>query len=159
MRKALFLPDYPRMGIGIDKFWETTPLSALTSEQWESLCDGCAKCCLEKLEDEDSRRIYYTNVVCRLLDLDSCRCKDYPNRSRVVPSCVTLTLAVLEEPYWLPSTCAYRLIAEKRPLPDWHPLISGDPATVLETGKSVYGRVISEDDAGPLVHHLVDWLD
>jgi len=147
------------MDAEIDKFWETVPLSALTPAQWESLCDGCAKCCLEKLEDEETGRIHYTNVVCRLLDLDTCRCSDYSHRSEVVPSCVTLTTAVLAKPGWLPSTCAYRLVAEKRPLPDWHPLITGDPGTVTEAGESVYGRVISEEDAGPLVHHLVDWFE
>jgi uncharacterized cysteine cluster protein YcgN (CxxCxxCC family) len=147
------------MDAEIDKFWEITPLSAMTADQWESLCDGCAKCCLEKLEDEETGRIHYTNVVCRLLDLDTCRCSDYSHRSDVVPSCVTLTPAVLAKPGWLPSTCAYRLVAEKRPLPDWHPLITGDSGTVTGAGESVYGRVISEEDAGPLVHHLVDWFE
>jgi uncharacterized cysteine cluster protein YcgN (CxxCxxCC family) len=147
------------MDAEIDKFWETTPLSAMTADQWESLCDGCAKCCLEKLEDEETGRIHYTNVVCRLLNLDTCRCSDYSNRSEDVPSCVTLTPAVLAKPGWLPSTCAYRLVAEKRPLPDWHPLITGDPGTVAGAGESVYGRVISEEDAGPLVHHLVDCFE
>ena len=142
-----------------DNFWEMIPLSRMTTAQWESLCDGCAKCCLEKLEDEDTGRIYYTNVVCKLLHRDTCRCGDYNNRSRIVPSCVTLTPAVLENPRWLPSTCAYRLVAEKRPLPDWHPLITGDPGTVGEAGESVSGRVVSEADAGPLEHHLVDWFE
>ena len=143
----------------LDRFWETTPLDAMTPEQWESLCDGCAKCCLEKLEDEDTRRIAYTNVACKLLDRESCRCIDYAQRSRVVSDCVTLTPALLKDPYWLPATCAYRLVAESRPLPDWHPLNSGDPASVGEAGQSVYGRVIGEDEAGPLVLHLVDWVD
>ena len=142
-----------------DRFWETTPLTAMTPAQWESLCDGCAKCCLEKLEDEDTRRIVYTNVACKLLDQDSCRCCDYANRSRVVPSCVTLTPAELEDPYWLPSTCAYRVIAEGGLLPDWHPLISGNPDSVVEAGHSIGGRVISEEQAGPLVHHLIEWVD
>lgn len=144
---------------GNDRFWETTPLAAMTSVQWESLCDGCAKCCLEKLEDEDTRRIIYTNVVCKLLDQDTCHCADYPNRSVIVPSCITLTPAVLEDPYWLPSTCAYRLVTEGKPLPDWHPLISGDPDSVVEAGHSIGGRVISEEYAGPLVHHLIEWVD
>lgn len=147
------------MSASDDRFWETTPLSELTKAQWESLCDGCAKCCLEKLEDENTRRIVYTNVACRLLDHSSCRCTDYPNRSRVVPSCVTLTPAVLADPYWLPATCAYRLVAEGRPLPDWHPLLTGDPSSVVEAGHAVGSWVISEDAAGPLVHHLIDWVD
>ena len=142
-----------------DRFWETVPLSAMSPGQWEALCDGCAKCCLEKLEDEDTGGIHYTNVACRLLNLDSCRCRHYGNRSRIVPSCVTLTPAVLEKPDWLPSTCAYRRVAEERSLPDWHPLITGDPGTVETAGESVHGRVISEDDAGPLGHHLVDWFN
>ena len=142
-----------------DRFWETVPLSAMTQRQWESLCDGCAKCCLEKLEDEDTKRIVYTNVACKLLDPDSCRCADYPNRSRIVSNCVTLTPAVLEDPYWLPATCAYRLVAEGKPLPDWHPLVSGDVASVVEAGHSIAGRVISEEDAGPLLHHLIEWVE
>jgi uncharacterized cysteine cluster protein YcgN (CxxCxxCC family) len=142
-----------------DRFWESTPLAAMTREQWESLCDGCAKCCLEKLEDEDTRRIAYTNVACRLLDQDTCRCRDYAQRSKVVYNCVTLTPALLEDPYWLPATCAYRLVSEGRPLPHWHPLISGNPASVAEAGESTYGRVIGEDEAGPLVLHLVDWVE
>jgi uncharacterized cysteine cluster protein YcgN (CxxCxxCC family) len=147
------------MHTGIPKFWETTPLPAMTPEQWESLCDGCAKCCLEKLEDIDTGRIHYTNVACRLLELDTCRCGNYANRSRVVPDCVTLTPAVLEKPAWLPSTCAYRLLAEKQPLPQWHPLITGDPGSVSDAGESIRGRVINEEDAGPLEHHLVDWIE
>lgn len=142
-----------------DRFWETTPLAAMTPEQWESLCDGCAKCCLEKLEDEETRRIVYTNVACRLLDLDTCRCTNYRQRARVVSNCVRLTPATLDDPYWLPSTCAYRLVREGKPLPDWHPLLSGDPETVFRSGHSVRGRVISEDAADQLIHHLIDWAE
>lgn len=152
------MPDYPHMSKPNERFWETVPLTVMSPAQWESLCDGCAKCCLEKLEDEDTGRIHYTNVACKLLNLESCRCRHYANRSRIVPSCVTLTPAVLEKPDWLPATCAYRLVAENRPLPDWHPLLTGNPGTVQEAGESVYGRVICEDDAGPLQHHLVDWF-
>jgi uncharacterized cysteine cluster protein YcgN (CxxCxxCC family) len=140
-------------------FWETTPLRAMSPQQWESLCDGCGKCCLEKLEDEDTRRIIYTNVACKLLDHGTCRCTNYGERARLVPTCVTLTPAVLEDPYWLPATCAYRLLAEGRPLPRWHPLISGDPDSVARAGHSVRRRVIHEDDAGPLLQHLVDWVE
>jgi uncharacterized cysteine cluster protein YcgN (CxxCxxCC family) len=147
------------MSNSIDRFWETTPLSAMTLDQWESLCDGCAKCCLEKLEDEDTRRIVYTNVACRLLDPDTCRCGNYPQRTRVVSNCIPLTPATVEDPYWLPSTCAYRLVREGSPLPDWHPLLSGDPESVYRAGQSVRGRVIGEDAAGPLIHHLIDWVD
>jgi uncharacterized protein len=142
-----------------DRFWETKPLAEMTRAQWEALCDGCAKCCLEKLEDEDTRRILYTNVACRLLDRATCRCTDYTNRSKVIPTCVTLTLTVLADPYWLPATCAYRLLAQGQPLPDWHPLLTGDPASVAEAGQAVGGWVISEEAAGPLVHHLIDWVE
>jgi uncharacterized cysteine cluster protein YcgN (CxxCxxCC family) len=142
-----------------ERFWENTPLFAMTPEQWESLCDGCAKCCLEKLEDEDTGRIHYTNVACKLLDRETCRCADYPNRARLVPDCITLTPAVLEKPQWLPETCAYRRLTEKKPLPDWHPLLTGDPGSVEGAGQSVYGRVISEENAGPLIRHLVDWVE
>ena len=140
-------------------FWERIPLSAMDSEQWESLCDGCGKCCLEKLEDEETGRIHYTNVACRLLDAQSCRCKDYARRSELVHNCVRLSPATLQDPYWLPSTCAYRLVRERRPLPAWHPLVSGDPESVRRAGQSVAGRVVPEGEAGPLIHHLVDWVD
>ena len=143
----------------VDRFWETTPLSAMSPRQWESLCDGCAKCCLEKLEDEDTRRIHYTNVSCKLLDQDTCRCGNYSQRSNLVPNCVTLTPAVLQDPYWLPSTCAYRLIAEGMPLADWHPLISQDPDSVRLAGHTIGGKVVSEEDAGPLLHHLIEWVE
>ncbi len=128
-------------------------------EQWEALCDGCGKCCLEKLEDEATGRIHFTNVACRLLDHDTCRCRHYAHRARIVPDCVSLTPAVLEKPDWLPSTCAYRRLAENRPLPDWHPLITGDPRSVAAARQSVQGRVIGEQEAGPLTCHLIDWIE
>ena len=139
-------------------FWKEKRLDELEAEQWESLCDGCAKCCLYRLEDEDTREIHFTNVHCRLLDTRSGRCTDYPNRSRRVPDCVTITPAVLRDPYWLPATCAYRLLAEGRDLPAWHPLVSGDPLTVVAAGQRVCGRTICEDDADDLENHLVDWI-
>ncbi len=139
-------------------FWETTALEEMTPAQWESLCDGCGRCCLEKLEDEDTREIYYTNVACRLLNLSNGRCKDYANRSRRVPTCITLSLKDLKDPYWLPSTCAYRLLAEGQPLPVWHPLVSGDPDSLRLAGRSILGRIISETQAGDLSQHLIDWV-
>jgi uncharacterized protein len=141
-----------------DRFWESTPLHAMDTDQWESLCDGCAKCCLEKFEDEDTGRIVYSNVACRLLNLDTCRCSDYRNRARHVPDCISLAPAVLEDPRWLPETCAYRLVAEGKPLPAWHPLVSGDRGSVLDAGQSVYGRVIPEADADDPILHLIDWI-
>jgi len=139
-------------------FWVTRPLAELTPSEWESLCDGCAKCCLHRFEDQDTREIHFTNVCCRYLDQESCRCRDYENRSRNVPDCVSVTLEVLQDPYWLPETCAYRLLAEGRPLPRWHPLVSGDPDSVIHSGHSIGGRVISEELADDPEHHIIDWI-
>lgn len=139
-------------------FWETTPLADMTRQQWEALCDGCAKCCLQKLEDEDTQEVFFTNVVCRLLDENACRCTNYEQRSVLVPNCVTLSLADLVDPYWLPMTCAYRLLAEGNPLPSWHPLISGNTDSVYRAGHSIRGRVVCETEADDLEHHLVDWV-
>ncbi len=139
-------------------FWETTSLRDMTPAQWESLCDGCAKCCLEKFEEEETGRIVYSQVACTLLDLGTCRCRDYANRARQVSDCVTLTPAELAQPQWLPETCAYRRLAEGRPLPAWHPLISGDSDSVAEAGHSVGGRVIAPGpDTDPLMN-LIDWI-
>ena len=140
-------------------FWKEKKLTELSQKEWESLCDGCAKCCLYRLEDEDTRQIYFTNVHCRLLDTQTGRCTDYTNRSARVPDCVTITPAVLADPYWLPRSCAYRLLAEGRELPAWHPLLSGDPLTVVRAGQRVCGRTICEDDADELESHLVDWIE
>jgi hypothetical protein len=142
----------------ISPFWNTTPLSHMTRAEWESLCDGCAKCCLQKLEDEDTRAIFYTNIACDLLDPETCRCTRYKERSVLVPTCVTLTLAHLEDPYWLPPTCAYRLLAEGKDLPPWHPLVSGDPRSVELAGHSIRGRYVPESEAGDWEHHLIDWI-
>ncbi|QNT69303.1 YcgN family cysteine cluster protein [Defluviicoccus vanus] len=138
-------------------FWEDTPLAELTAAQWESLCDGCGKCCLEKLEDGCTGEISFTNVACGLLDLKSCRCRRYTQRHRWVPNCQQLTVALINEVTWLPSTCAYRLRAEGQPLPHWHHLVSGDREMVHRLGFSVRGRVVSEHEAGPLEHHIVEW--
>lgn len=141
-----------------ERFWETTPLAEMSSEQWESLCDGCAKCCLEKLEERDTRQIFYTNVACRLLDLGSGRCRDYVHRSQRVQDCITLDTSAVRDPYWLPETCAYRLLAENKPLPPWHPLITGDTASVMTSGHSIAGRAISETEVKNLEWHLIDWV-
>jgi len=139
-------------------FWKTIPLANMTPRQWESLCDGCAKCCLHKVEDDVTREVHFTNLACRLLDLESCRCSRYEERSRLVPECVSLTPEALTDPYWLPTTCAYRLLAEGRDLPWWHPLVSGRQDTVETSGNSVRGRVIDETEGGGWEHHLVDWV-
>ena len=138
-----------------DKFWEA-PLKSLNREEWEALCDGCGKCCLHKLEDDQTGELHATNVACRLLDRTSCRCSNYKLRRVFVPDCVRLDAANLGKIAWLPSTCAYRLRAEDKPLHEWHYLISGDRETVHEAGISVRGWTISEDEAGNLEHHLVD---
>ncbi len=141
-----------------ERFWETKPLRKMTSDEWEALCDGCAKCCLEKFEDEESGRILYSRIACELLDLESCRCRDYENRARRVRDCVILAQDVLQQPAWLPETCAYRLLAEGKSLPSWHPLISGDPDSVVEAGQSVRGRVLGPEGGEDPLMHLVDWI-
>jgi uncharacterized protein len=138
-----------------ERFWEK-PLSALDRGEWEALCDGCGKCCLHKIEDDATGDVHPTNVACRLLDRESCRCSSYRTRRAFVPDCVRLTAANVGRIAWLPSTCAYRLRAEDKPLPDWHPLLTGDPDSVHRAGMSVRGWTVSEDDAGDLEHHLVD---
>lgn len=141
------------------RFWETTPLSAMTTAQWESLCDGCGKCCVIKLEDVDDGQIYYTDVGCTLLDGKTCRCKDYANRKSIVSDCVILTPEKLEDLPWMPKSCAYRRLHEGRGLPDWHPLVTGDPESTIKAGKSVQGKIIPEgslaDDDYP--DHIKDW--
>jgi hypothetical protein len=140
-----------------EPFWKHKRLTEMTKREWESLCDGCGKCCLHKLEDIDDGEITYTNVACRLLDLKTCRCTNYARRSRIVPDCVELTPANIKTLHWMPSTCAYRLLAEGKDLPWWHPLVSGDPDTVHRAGVSVLGRVVPEEKAGALELHLVKW--
>lgn len=126
-------------------YWETTPLDQMSPEEWEALCDGCGKCCLNKLEFEEDGEVCFTRLACRLLDGESCRCTHYPIRHQFVPDCVTLTAEKLPEvAYWLPKTCAYRLLHEGKPLLSWHPLLSGDPNSVHEAGASVQGWTIPE---------------
>ncbi len=133
----------------------------MSALEWESLCDGCAKCCLHKLEDESSGDVFYTKVRCRYLDESSCRCTDYPNRSRLVPHCIKLSAAELTDYHWLPRTCAYRLLAEGQPLPDWHPLLSGDPESVHRAGVSIRGRSVSDEFVHPdgYDEHIIHWVE
>jgi len=138
-------------------FWEAKALKDLSRAEWESLCDGCGRCCLHKLEDADTGEIHYTDVACRLLNLGTCGCRDYANRWQHVPDCIQLSAVVIDDLIWLPSTCAYRLIAEGKKLAWWHPLISGDPDSVHRAGISVRGRAVAEGRAGPLDHHIVVW--
>lgn len=126
-------------------FWRRTPLAQMTRAQWESLCDGCGRCCVVQTQ-APTGALRSTNVACRLLDIESGRCMDYGNRRRHVPECLTLRPAMVAKLEWLPETCAYRLVGEGRELPDWHPLVSGDPASVRRAGISVRGRVVSGRD-------------
>lgn len=153
----------------MEKFWQKVPLNEMSKDQWESLCDGCAKCCLLKLQDEDdgednsddSQEVYYTNVACTLLDQKSCRCTDYTRRFERVAECLHLTAENLGEMYWLPTTCAYRLVYEGRELPAWHPLVSGDPLSVYTAGMSVKGKTVSQDGVHEdvLEDHIVFWVN
>jgi len=138
-------------------FWQTKTLDEMTPEEWESLCDGCGRCCLHKLRDEDTQALSFTNVACRLLDTGTCRCSDYENRFAHVPDCIQLTPKILREVDWLPPSCAYRRIDEGRGLPPWHPLRSGTTETVVTSGASARGRIISERDAGMLEDHVTEW--
>lgn len=139
-------------------FWITVPLMEMSQQQWESLCDGCGKCCLHKLEDADTSEVYYTDIACRYLSAD-CRCTCYSQRAKKVAACVTLRPENLEKVTWLPSTCAYRLLAEGKPLFDWHPLVSGDPNSVHKAGQSVKGRFVAEEavDEDDYEDHIVFW--
>ena len=139
-------------------FWEQKSLSQMTDREWESLCDGCALCCLLKLEDTDTRKIAYTDIACKLLDSRACRCTDYKNRQRTVPDCVTLNTKNVKSLNWMPATCAYRLIAEEKKLAWWHPLVSGDPNTVHQAGISVRGRVISEKRGDDPQDRIINWV-
>jgi uncharacterized cysteine cluster protein YcgN (CxxCxxCC family) len=129
------------------KFWEKKPLAKMSPQEWEALCDGCGKCCLNKLEDEDSGEVALTRVACRLLDDATCRCVHYESRHQFVPDCIVLKPDNLDtHAYWMPQTCAYRLLWQGNPLPDWHPLITGAAQSVEDAGISVVGHTVSEFD-------------
>ncbi len=142
-------------------FWETKSLNEMSTEEWESLCDGCARCCLHKIEDEDSGEIHFTNIACRLLDLGNCQCLDYAHRFKKVSDCLQLTPEKVEELTWLPKTCAYRRVSEGWGLARWHPLVSGNKKTVIEAGISVSGKTISEKSVNlaRIENWVVDWID
>jgi len=139
-----------------DRFWEL-PLEKLTRDEWEALCDGCGRCCMHKLEDEDTGEVLETNVACKLLDPETARCTNYRHRKAFVPDCLRLTPELVKKIRWLPKTCAYRLRADGDPIPDWHHLLTGSQEAMRKAGMAVSGRVVSEVDAGPLEHHLMEW--
>ena len=144
--------------MGEKPFWQTVPLAEMTQAQWESLCDGCAKCCLVKLQDEDTDEIVFTDIVCNLLDQESCQCTHYAERTKLVPDCVKLTKDNLDKIDFMPPSCAYRLLHEGQDLPDWHPLVSGNPDSVVAAGMSVKGRVTPEVMfEGDAEERVVDW--
>ena len=144
-------------GVAQKPFWETKRLEEMSPSEWESLCDGCGRCCLHKLRHEDDDSLSFTNVACRLLDLHRCSCSRYETRQEVVPDCIRLTPEAVREVDWLPPSCAYRRVAEGRGLADWHPLVSGDPNSVHAARVSIRGRAVSETKSGLLEDYIVEW--
>ncbi|GHU03541.1 UPF0260 protein [Alphaproteobacteria bacterium] len=140
-----------------EPFWRVKTLAEMTDAEWESLCDGCGKCCLHKLQYEDTGEIDYTDVACHLLDISTCRCTGYEKRRELAPDCVKLNSSNVLELQWMPSSCAYRLLAEGRDLPLWHPLIAKDPDSAHRAGQSIKGRAVPESMAGDLLDHIVFW--
>lgn len=138
-------------------FWKCRTLAELSTEEWESLCDGCGKCCLNKIEDEDTGELFFTNAACRLLDIENCRCTDYGNRNDRVPECLDLRRNT-QAFAWLPSSCAYRRVSEGLDLPAWHPLLTRESDSVHHAGESVRDYAISEEQVEDLTDHVIEWL-
>lgn len=142
-----------------EKFWEK-PLAELSREEWEALCDGCGRCCLKKLVNDRTEETHYTRVVCRYLEQDSCKCTAYGRRQKLVPECLVLDLEMVGALHWIPDTCAYKLRFDNKPLPSWHPLLTGSRTAMNEAGISVHGKVISEEyvhERG-LEEHIIRWV-
>lgn len=141
-------------------FWYQKRLQDMTQDEFEAVCDGCGKCCLHKLEDEDTGDVYYTKVACRFLEASNCRCQTYPTRKQAVPDCVVLTPDTVADTWWLPETCAYKLLDQGLPLFDWHPLVSGDPDSVHKAGMSVANKVVAEADVNldDLEDYVIRWV-
>lgn len=141
-----------------EKFWEL-PLSRLTPGEWEALCDGCGRCCLKKLQDE-TNKVYYTRVACRYLDQKTCRCGAYESRAQLVPDCLVMNDDILKDLDWIPDTCAYKLREQDKPLPEWHPLLTGSRKAMQEAGITVTGKVVSEDHVHEqgLEEHIIRWV-
>ena len=142
-----------------EAFWKTKSLDQMTTTEWESICDGFAKCCIFKFEEDETGHILQTDVVCKLLDLDNCSCTKYAERKKLVPDCITITPANILELKWMPASCSYRLLAENKDLPSWHPLITGDAKSTQLANKSVQGRVVSERDVDDIEDRIIGWFD
>lgn len=140
-------------------FWETKTLSQMSPQEWESLCDGCGKCCLNKIIDDETEELYFTNVACHLLHTKSCQCRKYKQRFKLVKDCVKVSLDDIEQFHWLPASCAYRLLVEGKPLPEWHPLLTGSQSAMHQGGFSIRGKVVSETEINPdnLEDYIVTW--
>jgi len=140
-------------------FWEAKTLEEMTDEEWESVCDGCGRCCLHKLEDDETGEVHFTRVSCKLLNVSTCRCSDYADRFSQVPDCLTIKPLTREKINWLPESCAYRKLSEGKPLENWHPLISGTSQSVHSSRISVSDRCISETEVADSDYffHLVQW--
>jgi uncharacterized cysteine cluster protein YcgN (CxxCxxCC family) len=144
----------------MNSFWTEKSLQELTPEEWEALCDGCGRCCLHKLQDDETDEVFYTRVACRLLDLATCRCREYSERQRLIPDCMVLAPDQLEVLQWMPTRCAYRLLAEGKPLPSWHPLVSGHAGSVRAAGVSACAYALPEDalsDRDDIQDYVIPW--
>ena len=140
-------------------FWETKSLAEMNQQEWESLCDGCAKCCVFKFEEDETGHIMQTDVVCKLLNLENCQCTRYPERKQLVPDCISITHDNILDLKWMPASCAYRVLAEGKKLPDWHPLISKDPLSMQKAGETVQGNVVSENEVDDIEDRIIGWFD
>jgi len=145
----------------INVFWKDKTLAEMSEQEWESLCDGCGQCCLQKLEDEDTGDVFYTDLACRLYDLKKGGCKDYPHRLQRVSNCIKLGIEDIPQFHWLPSSCAYRLLSEGKALPAWHPLRSGDPESVKKAGFSIRGRAVCESTVAENLweERIIQWVE
>jgi len=143
----------------MNKFWEHKTLSRMSDKEWESLCDGCGKCCLNKIIDDETEELHYTNVSCHLLHTKSCKCRKYDQRFKLVKDCVKVSLDDIQQFHWLPKSCAYRRLAEGKPIPEWHPLITGSHSAMHKGGFSVRGKIISESsiDLDNLEDYIAIW--